>query len=102
LKPYVGLRGAPAMRYLGENLAQFEVELRWQLWKRFSLVGFAGDGATWTELERFEKTFNVVTGGGGFRYELARRYKLHMGLDVAFGPDGPVLYIQFGSAWMRP
>jgi glucose/arabinose dehydrogenase len=43
-----------------------------------------------------------VTGGGGFRYELARKYKLHMGLDVAFGPDGPALYVQFGSAWMRP
>jgi len=21
---------------------------------------------------------------------------------VAFGPDGPALYVQFGSAWMRP
>jgi glucose/arabinose dehydrogenase len=56
----------------------------------------------WTEFDRFEKTLNVVTGGGGFRYELARKYKLHMGVDVAFGPDGPALYVQFGSAWMRP
>jgi hypothetical protein len=102
MKPYVGLRGVPAMRYLGESVAQVEVELRWQFWKRFSLVGFAGDGAAWTEFDRFEKTFNVVTGGGGFRYELARKYKLHMGLDVGFGPDGPALYVQFGSAWLRP
>jgi len=102
MNPYVGLRGVPAMRYLGESVAQVEVELRWQFWKRFSLVGFAGDGAAWTEFDRFEKTFNVVTGGGGFRYELARKYKLHMGLDVGFGPDGPALYVQFGSAWLRP
>ena len=43
-----------------------------------------------------------MTGGGGFRYELARRYKPHMGLDLGFGPDGPALYVQFGSAWLRP
>ena len=30
---------------------------------------------------------------------LARRYKLHMGIDVAFGPDGTAFYVQFGSAW---
>lgn len=102
MKPYVGLRGAPAMRYFGDRVAQVEAELRWQFWKRFSLVGFGGAGAGWTDFERFEKEVDVVTGGAGFRYELARRYKLHMGLDVAFGPDGPVLYVQFGSAWMRP
>jgi glucose/arabinose dehydrogenase len=44
----------------------------------------------------------VTTGGAGFRYELARKYKLHAGADVAFGKDGPALYIQFGHAWARP
>jgi hypothetical protein len=27
---------------------------------------------------------------------------LHMGVDVAFGPDTTAIYVQFGSAWMRP
>ena len=102
MRPAVSLRGAPAMRYQGEQVAQIEAELRWQFWKRFSLVGFAGGGAAWTGSERFEKTQTVVTGGTGFRYELARKYGLHMGVDVAFGPDGPAVYVQFGSAWMRP
>jgi hypothetical protein len=79
-----------------------EAELRYQFWKRFSLVGFAGTGAAWIDLDNFERTNSVTTGGGGFRYELARRYKLHMGIDVAFGPDGPAFYVQFGSAWFRP
>src|SRR4051812_21245503 len=48
LRPYVALRGAPAMRYQGEEIANLEVELRWQFWKRFSLVGFGGAGAAWT------------------------------------------------------
>jgi hypothetical protein len=25
-----------------------------------------------------------------------------MGLDIAFGPDNPVLYVVFGNAWLRP
>lgn len=102
MRPAVSLRGAPAMRYQGEQVAQIEAELRWQFWKRFSLVGFAGGGAAWNNFERFSKPLTVLTGGTGFRYELARKYGLHMGMDVAFGPDGPALYVQFGSAWMRP
>jgi outer membrane protein assembly factor BamA len=101
-RPFVHLRGAPAMRYQGEEVAQVEAELRWQFWQRFSLVGFVGAGAAWNDFERFAKSLAIVTGGAGFRYELARKYGLHMGLDVAFGPDAPVVYVQFGSAWMRP
>jgi len=37
-----------------------------------------------------------VTGGAGFRYELAREYGLHAGLDVAFGPDNAAIYIVLG------
>jgi len=101
-RPFVHLRGAPAMRYQGEEVAQIEAELRWQFWRRFSLVGFVGGGTAWNDFERFDKSVTVVTGGTGFRYELARKYGLHMGVDVAFGPDDPVIYVQFGSAWMRP
>ncbi len=44
----------------------------------------------------------VTAGGAGFRYLVARTYGLHMGLDVAWGPDEPVLYVVFGSPWLRP
>jgi len=90
------------MRYQGDEVAQGEAELRWQFWKRFSLVGFGGGGVAWNNFDHCEKTRTIVTGGTGFRYELARKYGLHMGADVAFGPDGPAVYVQFGSAWMRP
>lgn len=102
LRPFIYLRGAPIMRYQGEEMAQLEAELRWQLWKRFSLVGFVGGGAVWNDFERFDNTQTVVTGGAGFRYEVARKYGIHMGLDVAFGPDNPAIYVQVGSAWARP
>ena len=102
LRPFVVLRGAPVMRYQGEHVAEVEAELRWQLWKRFSLDGFVGDGVTWNDFEHLDNTLTVVTGGAGFRYELARKYGLHTGVDVAFGPDATALYVVFGNAWMRP
>ena len=102
LRPFVYQRGVPAMRYLGETMAQVEAELRWQFWKRLSLVGFGGTGATWASLERADRQKTVSAGGAGLRYELARRYGIHVGVDVAYGPDGPAFYLQWGNAWIRP
>lgn len=102
LRPYVALRGIQALRYQGERAAELEAELRWQLHPRFSLVGFGGAGVARGESTLAERDQRVTTVGGGFRYLIARSYGLHMGMDVAFGPDDPVLYIVFGSAWLRP
>jgi outer membrane protein assembly factor BamA len=102
LEPFIYLRGAAIMRYQGEEMAQLEAELRWQFWKRFSLIGFVGAGAAWNDFERVDNSQTVVTGGTGFRYELARKYGIHVGVDLAFGPDNTAFYVQVGSAWMRP
>ena len=102
LRPFIYMRGVPIMRYQGEEIAQIEAELRWQCWKRFSVVGFAGAGAAWNNFERIDNTQSVVAGGTGFRYELARKYGIHAGLDVAFSRDTTAVYIQIGSAWSRP
>jgi outer membrane protein assembly factor BamA len=102
LRPFISLRGVPVMRYQGEDTAQVEAELRWQLWKRFSLVGFVGAGCAWNHFEHLDNSLTVITGGGGFSYEIARKYGLHMGVDLAFGPGTTAIYVQFGSAWARP
>ena len=102
MRPFIYLRGVAAMRYQGDYMAQIEAELRWQFWERFSLIGFTGAGVTWNDNRETRAEQNVSTGGVGFRYEIARKYGMHMGLDLAYGPDGPALYVQFGSAWMRP
>jgi outer membrane protein assembly factor BamA len=102
LKPFISLRGAPIMRYQGDEVASIEAELRWQFWRRFSVVGFVGTGAAWNDAERLHNTQTIVTGGFGFRYEIARKYGIHMGLDLAFAPGNTAVYVQVGSAWARP
>lgn len=103
MAPYVALRGVPVMRYQGQAVAQLEAELLWPIWDRYSLVGFAGvgDGFGETPNALFDDR-GVVAGGLGVRYEIARKYGMHMGVDLAWSRDGPAVYIQFGSAWMRP
>ena len=100
--PYVGLRGVPVMRYQGEEVLSLEGELRWQFWKRWSILGFAGAGNAWNNFEKLDNSQGVVSGGGGFRYELARKYGIHMGVDLAFSRDTTAFYVQAGSAWGRP
>jgi len=102
LRPYVALRGVQMLRYQGEQSAEIEVELRWQFHQRFSLVGFGGAGNARSSIGGRERDETVAAGGAGFRYLLARSYGLHMGLDVALGPDDPVLYVIFGTQWLRP
>jgi hypothetical protein len=102
LRPFVSLRGVEALRYQGDEAADGEVELRWQFHPRFSLVGFAGAGVARGGGAQGDSDKTVQSGGVGFRYTIARKHGLHMGLDVGWGPDNPILYVVFGNAWLRP
>lgn len=61
-----------------------------------------GGGGAWNHFEQLDNSQGVLAGGGGFRYELARRYGIHAGIDVAGSRDTAAVYLQVGSAWMRP
>ncbi|MCX9155579.1 hypothetical protein OPU71_05515 [Niveibacterium sp. 24ML] len=102
LRPFVMLRGVPAMSVQGDQMASLEAEARWQFYGRWSLIGFGGAGATRTSLAATSTAKNVTSGGVGFRYELARKFGLHVGADLAYSGDDPAIYLQVGSAWLRP
>jgi hypothetical protein len=103
LRPYIQLRGVPATRYQGDQVASLEVEARWQFSGRWSVVPFAGVGATRLDHSLSSSSGQSVGSGGvGFRYELARKFGLHAGLDLAHSPGTTAVYIQIGNAWFRP
>ncbi|MFN0243743.1 MAG: glyceraldehyde-3-phosphate dehydrogenase [Planctomycetota bacterium] len=98
--PYVTLRGVPALRYQGDDAASLEAELRWNFVPRWSVIGFGGVGqAVESSAEFGGESYLVKAGGVGFRYMIARAFGLHVGLDVARGPEDTAVYIQVGSAW---
>lgn len=101
LLPGINLRGVPMGRYQGKTSLVSEVELRWDLYKRWSLMGYGGVASAFNEWDKaFDKPV-VYSYGSGFRYLLARKFKLRMGVDVAKGPEDWAYYIVFGSNWMR-
>lgn len=96
--PFIDLRGVPKGRYQDRTVSAVEAELRWAVTPRWSLVGFAGGGKAWGG-ETFSEANPVFAYGGGFRYLIARRLGIHMGIDIARGPEETAFYIQVGSAW---
>ena len=74
-------------------MASTEVELRWQFYGRWSAVAFGGAGTTRTRGSDFTATQNVGSGGVGLRYELAKKFGLHVGLDLAHSPGTTGVYL---------
>lgn len=97
--PFISMRGIPALRYQGESVIVTELDARWDITYRWSLVGFGGSGWTAESIGDFGDESAKFAGGGGFRYLIARRLGLRVGLDVAVGPEDTVLYMGIGSAW---
>ena len=102
LRPYIELRGVQAMRYQGDEMASAEVEARWRFRSRWSAVVAAGAGTAHSSGDNFSSTQDIVSGAVGLRYELARKFGLHAGVDVGFSSETTAIYVQVGSAWFRP
>jgi hypothetical protein len=101
LEPYINLRGVPTARYQSDITSVAETEVRWDIVPRWSAVGFAGAGKAYEKWSEFNQANWVVSGGAGFRYLIARKFKLRTGLDLARGPEQWAYYIVFGSSWIR-
>jgi hypothetical protein len=97
--PTVQQRGVPITRYQNEYTVSSEVQARWRVWKRWSLIGFAGLGWAGGDINGLDDSKLVPSGGGGFRYLMARVLNLQMGMDFA-GSDGEfAFYFQIGTGF---
>lgn len=101
LLPGINLRGIPTARYQGRTSLVTEAEFRWDLYRRWSLMAYGGLASAFDDWDQAYAKPVVYNYGTGFRYLLARKFKLRMGVDVAKGPEQWAYYIVFGSNWMR-
>ena len=96
--PFVNLRGIPAMRYQGDTVVTAEAEFLWGFTPRWTIAFFAG-AATASSVDLFETSReDVAAGGVGFRYRIARKLGMQVGMDVARGPEETSIYLTVGSA----
>lgn len=102
LLPYLDMRGLPINKYQGKADLLTELEGRFAVTPRWSLMAFGGMGKAFDDWSEFGSADLIYTYGTGFRYKIARKLGLHMGLDIAFGPPGNFgYYIVFGSNWLK-
>jgi len=101
-RPVVSLRGAPITKYQDRNIMLMETEVDWNLYKRWSLVGFTGMGNAYSEPSAFNEGKSVATLGTGFRYLLMRKLGAQMGMDFATSTGGDfAFYMVFGCSWLK-
>jgi hypothetical protein len=99
--PYIDMRGIPSNRYSGKADILSEAEFRWDFYKRWSIMFYGGAGKAFDEWSNFNSADWAYSYGTGFRYLIARKFKLRMGIDIARGPDDFAYYIVFGSKWQK-
>jgi hypothetical protein len=97
--PAIRARGVPYTRYQNEHTVSSEFQARWRVWKRWSLIGFVGLGWSGGDIAALDGSEFVPSGGGGFRYLIARQLGLNMGIDIAGSHNQSAFYFQVGSAW---
>lgn len=100
-KPFVYLRGVPALRYQGSFIILAETEQLFDITSRWGILGFAGIGKAYDSIEFMNSDELVWNAGGGFRYLLARTLGLKVGIDIARGPEEWAFYVTIGSAWIK-
>lgn len=98
-QPSIDLRGVSRGRYQDKTALVSELELRWNVTPRWSLLAFSGLGKAYGRWNSFSEAPNVVSVGTGFRYLIAKKMGLSVGIDVAHSKDQNAFYIQVGSAW---
>jgi len=99
--PYIEMRGIPSNRYQGKADILTEAEFRWDFIGRWSIMLYSGMGKAFDKWSDFGNAELVYSYGTGFRYLIARKFKLRMGIDIAKGPEDFTYYIVFGSSWLK-
>lgn len=98
VRPFIRLRGIAAYRYQDDNVSAIQTQLMWHINYRWTLSAFVGTGSAASKAsdlyEHSEAAYGV-----GWRYQIARRYGLHMGMDFAFSDEDSAFYINMGSGF---
>ncbi|MEZ8823947.1 BamA/TamA family outer membrane protein [Vibrio amylolyticus] len=95
-KPYVALRGVSSYRYQGDEILTAQTQLSYDIDNRWKVSAFYGHGVA-QQSDTTDALNHVDAYGVGFRYHIARRYGLRLGIDIAFSDQEGALYFNMGS-----
>ncbi len=93
------LRGFYSGRYREKNLAAFQAEYRFPVWKRLSAVVFGAMGSLAGRLKDISFDNLKYAAGFGLRFKVIPREKANLRVDFAFGPGTYGIYFKAGEAF---
>ncbi len=94
------MRGLFEGKYRDQNMSLIQGEYRWKFKPRWGLVGFSGLGNVFSASNPFDIQNTKLTYGTGLRYQLSKKEKLNLRLDLAHSPgEGLLFYLTFGEAF---
>ena len=87
------LRGYQTGKYQGKNMIAFQAEYRWNFYRRWGAVFFAGTGSIWGNdsegnQQDFAERFWLPGAGLGARFMISRVKRINLRLDFGWGVDG--------------
>ncbi len=98
---YVGnrdIRGYTKGEYRGDQTYALQSELRWNFYKRWGAVGFAGLAMAATPDEDYTSPL-LPAGGVGLRFLALPSYHINLGIDAAVGKGDWGLYFRISEAF---
>ncbi len=95
----IGLRGFSMTDYLGRTSASGQVEARWQMSKRWGLVGFAGAGYYGGSFNELSEREAIPSYGAGIRFMVLPAKRINIRLDAAWSTDSNAIHLSVGEAF---
>ncbi len=95
----IGLRGFPATDYMSKSSLSSQVEARWQFYRKWGVVVFAGGGLSETSLSAAGDNETVPSYGVGLRYMVLESKRINMRLDYARSDDSDAVYLAVSEAF---
>ncbi|MDD7805554.1 MAG: BamA/TamA family outer membrane protein [Endozoicomonas sp. (ex Botrylloides leachii)] len=97
--PDIHMRGIPRNRYQGSASSAVQAQINYNITPRWLIDTFGGIGSAAKKTGDLYSHNDHSAYGIGFRYLIARRYGINMGVDVAKSDDDQAIYLNLGTGW---
>lgn len=92
-------RGYNDRRFTDKNIALLQAEYRYPIYKRLTGTAFTSVGTVSATYGGLVNSTKKVSYGAGLRYQMSKKQKSNLRLDVARGDEGFQFYITIGEAF---
>ena len=93
------IRGYTDGKHRGEQVYNLQAEYRWNFYKKWGMVAFAGVASAVDEINQMKFEDLLPGAGVGLRFMAIPSEKINIGIDVAKGIDDWGLYFRIGETF---